>query len=578
MSRNISKQAFLAAALLTASGLYAQVAPTDAGSALRENKKAPQLPTSLTPPVSVQAAPSPNQAITTSDPKEVRIYVRRYIVPANSAVTQGEVDLATSDYTRRWLTFTQIRAGFDCVRELYRSKGYVLANTYSPEQTMKDGIIKLGVLEGIVEGVDVKKTAGSGTSISADAVRDRITAAQSVGAAFRVQDAERGLLIASDLVKSPVTAQLSAGKAMGATRVDIEFTPPPAASATLSYDNFGNKQSGRNRAQFEGRFTTGLVEGDEIDLGYTHASDLQSIRGGLSLPIGSNGLTAGLSYSDVSYDLSGDFTGFSGTAKELRVNASYPFMRSRSFSFFGDLIYSLRDLENTDVTGNTFPRTLDSYTLGGRIESYDDGLGGGMNQVSLNFVAGSSTVDNRAVDILGRYLDSQLARGAEGSYSKVVLTASRLQHVTDTATMLFSLRVQQSSDNLDSSEQDSLGGPYGLRSYANSEATGDKTTVLSVELRQPLFTGFSAKVFFDQGWVKVSNDNAWDTSNAINSYSLHSAGVGLDLNNSLFGMPIRASVTYAHSVGDNPALSAQGLDAEGSTATDRLWFQLEARF
>jgi len=578
MSRNISKQAFLAAALLTASGLCAQVTPTDAGSALRENKKAPQLPTSLTPPVSVQAAPSPNQAIATSDPKEVRIYVRRYIVPANSAVTQGEVDLATSDYTRRWLTFTQIRAGFDCVRELYRSKGYVLANTYSPEQTMKDGIIKLGVLEGTVEGVDVKKTAGSGTSISSEAVRERITAAQSIGTAFRVQDAERGLLIASDLVKSPVNAQLSAGKAMGATRVDIEFTPPPAASATLTYDNFGNKQSGRNRAQLEGRFTTGLVEGDEIDLGYTHASDLQSIRAGLSLPIGSNGLTGGLSYSDVTYDLSGSFTGFSGTAKELRVNGSYPFIRSRSFSFFGDLMYSLRDLENTDVSGNTFPRKVHSFTLGGRIESYDDALGGGMNQIGLNFVTGSSTVDNRAVDILGRYLDSQLARGAEGSYSKVVLTASRLQHVTDSATMLLSLRVQQSSKNLDSSEQDSLGGPYGLRSYANSEATGDKTVVLSAELRQPLFTGLSAKIFFDQGWVKVSNDNTWDTSNAINSYSLSSTGVGLDLNNSLFGMPIRASVTYAHSIGDNPALSAQGLDAEGSSSRNRLWFQLEARF
>jgi len=576
MSRNISKQAFLAAALLTASGLCAQVTP-DAGNVLRENKKAPQLPTSLTPPVSVQAAPSPNQAIETSDPKEVRIYVRRYIVPASSAVTQGEVDVATSDYTRRWLTFTQIRAGFDCVRELYRSKGYVLANTYSPEQTMKDGIIKLGVLEGTVEGVDVKKTAGSGTSISSEAVRERITAAQPIGTAFRVQDAERGLLIASDLVKSPVTAQLSAGTAMGATRVDIEFTPPPAASAKLSYDNFGNKQSGRNRAQFEGRFTTGLVAGDEVDLGYTYAADLKSIRGGFSFPVGSNGFTSGLSYSDVAYDLSGAFAGFSGTAKELRVNGSYPFIRSRSFSFFGDLIYSLRDLENTDVTGITFPRTLNSFTLGGRIESYDDALGGGMNQVGLNFVAGSSTVDNRT-QVASVYLDSQLARGAEGSYSKIVFTASRLQHLTDTATMLLSLRIQQSSDNLDSSEQDSLGGPYSLRSYANSEATGDKTAVLSVELRQPLFTGFSAKAFFDQGWVKVSNDNSWDTSGAENSYSLSSAGVGLDLNNSLFGLPIRASVTYAHSVGDNPALSAQGLDAEGSSASDRVWFQLEARF
>jgi hypothetical protein len=102
--------------------------------------------------------------------------------------------------------------------------------------------------------------------------------------------------------------------------------------------------------------------------------------------------------------------------------------------------------------------------------------------------------------------------------------------------------------------------------------------VLSAELRQPLFTGLSAKLFFDQGWVKVSNDNTWDTSNAINSYSLSSTGVGLDLNNSLFGMPIRASVTYAHSIGDNPALSAQGLDAEGSSSRNRLWFQLEARF
>ena len=76
-----------------------------------------------------------------------------------------------------------------------------------------------------------------------------------------------------------------------------------------------------------------------------------------------------------------------------------------------------------------------------------------------------------------------------------------------------SLRGQQASKNLDSSEKFSLGGPYGVRAYACGEASGDEGWLGSLELRHGITSSLAASVFPDFGRVSINAKPYLDGSN-----------------------------------------------------------------
>lgn len=565
MSSRISTAWLVAASCLTVS---AQVAP-DAGRILTGSERPTrrELPPSQAPSAGVPSAPSAAARPKGDAARTVRVYVRRFVIPDGLALSQADVDKALQGRLGRELNFIEIFECLDVITKLLNDRGYPFARVFLPEQKVNEADIRVRVYTGIVESIDAV-SAKPDPSTSPEAVARRVGGGIRPGQPFRTQDAERGLLLAADLVGRPVSGQLSPGTESGTTKLTVTYEDLPPRSWQVGADNFGNKFAGRERLSGDGRLRGTLLSGDIINFGLTLSQDLVGYRLGYNAPVGHSGWTAGLAYSDIHYALSGAFAGFEGDARELRATTSYPLVRTRSRSLYLDAAYASRDLSTVNGPFD-LPRTVDALSLGLRAEAYDDLLGGGVTTADITFVSGDATADS--------FIDPANFRGATGNYSKTLLNLARLQRVTDKVSLLASLRVQTTGDNLDTSEQGSLGGPFGVRAYANEEASGDEYAILTLELQRPISESWAGKLFYDHGDVTITK-NLYPGFSGKQDYALKSFGVGAEWNGTLLGASTVFSATLATAIGDNPGVNAQGLDSEGSTSDTRLWLSLTSRF
>ncbi len=83
---------------------------------------------------------------------------------------------------------------------------------------------------------------------------------------------------------------------------------------------------------------------------------------------------------------------------------------------------------------------------------------------------------------------------------------------------------QRATKNLDSSEQFSLGGPYGVRAYANGASSGDSGWQASLELRYVPMAGLQFAAFADAGRVWLSQ-HPW--TDERNQRRLSAAGLSI---------------------------------------------------
>ena len=198
----------------------------------------------------------------------------------------------------------------------------------------------------------------------------------------------------------------------------------------------------------------------------------------------------------------------------------------------------------------------------GTLRAFDDvwdGLGGGgLTQASLMWSQGQLAFDSPGAEAI----DAQGAKTA-GSYSKLYLTAERQQRLPADFMLNLSLRGQWTDGNLDSSEKFSLGGPYGVRAFASSEALGDKGWLGSVELRYAFSPSIVGSVFHDYGEVSVNARPYLSTPN-----TLRRSGNGFGLTGSYGSFDWRASVAWR----DGKAGTAE------PDRLPRLWAQAGWRF
>ena len=133
----------------------------------------------------------------------------------------------------------------------------------------------------------------------------------------------------------------------------------------------------------------------------------------------------------------------------------------------------------------------------------------------------------------------------------------QLGHSTD---VMVKVSGQKASRNLDSSEEFYLGGPNGVRAYAQGEGTGDEGALGTAEVRwhTPL-RGLTLSTFYDAGAVRVSKG----LDGGADRVTLRGWGVG-----AAYSEPGDwfARLDYAKRIGLDPSVSVK------NNAKNRVWF------
>lgn len=461
---------------------------------------------------------------------ELKLDVRGFTLPPDApAALVAALPALTAAYVGPQRSYDDlVNAAADVTRFLQRELGYYLGYAYLPEQVPRDGMIRIEVLEGRLDRIELDWPAS--LPVKREVV-DGYLARLVPGEILRVELVERVVFLLNDLRGITVRFDVQAGTQPGTARLKVSGQRESTVARKLDADANGSRFLGQYRVGALLAFNSLAGRGDSLTL-----NALSSDTGGLlfallgySLPVGHDGWKLGGSLSVVQYKLDpAQFPlGVNGDATSLSVNALYPWRRSRNLNLF--LVGTLDDKQHADrqdVARSVQRRSIDSLTLGLTGDVRDNLGGGGVSTFEANLAYG----------------EVRYRGGAPGGlddaprYAKLGMAGNRLQNLIDGRLLLYAaLRGQWAFENLDSSEQFRAGGPDGVRAFAPGEGTGDSGLVGTLELRllpPEAWLGrwareLVASVFVDHAALKLRHAPGTQAARDTNRQTLGGAGVAV---------------------------------------------------
>ena len=511
-------------ALPWSAAVLAQVAP-DAGRTLQT---VPQQAAPVRPDIKLEVGPETRPAMPETPGIAVRL--KAFRLSGNRAIAEPELAALLADLVGRELSFADLTRAAQRLTDHYRGRGYLVAQAYLPTQDIRDGVVEIAILEGMLG--EVKLTVRPGVRVSEPALRGML-AAVVPGTVIHESNVERTLLLMHDLPGVATSSTLVPGAQIGAAdlQVDVE-EHEHLMTGSVDLDNWGNRFTGEFRASGSLAIASPFGIGDQI-LGRAMLSNGSKLRLGevnYALPLGYSGIRAGVGYRRLEYSLGKSFANLQshGDARVFSGFVQYPFLRTRQMNLSGNLGFDLKRLsDKIDSVGAVTDKNARSLRFSLTGDSRDQWKGGGANSFSLALTRGDLEIETPAA----RAFDQGVGgRFTEGAFGKLNYDVSRQQVLYDSLGLFVSLSGQLASKNLDSSEKFSLGGPTGVRAYPVGEAAGDQGYLITGELRYALQTRLLASLdasvfaFYDAGGVRANrNPLQTDTTNVRN---LAAVGVG----------------------------------------------------
>jgi hemolysin activation/secretion protein len=381
---------------------------------------------------------------------------------------------AIEPFLGRQLSPTELRDLATAIANVARQAGYGLATAQVPQQTIRDGILRVLVDEGRIDAVE---PTGSG----ADAVRPLLQRLVN-GRPVRTVDLERQLLLAGDVAGvSTDGARIDRVGGRSILRVQARRN---RVAVRAGLDNWGSSAIGPLRARLDIDVNGALFSHDQLTIGglITPAQprEFQFVRAAWAVPLGPDGTQATVSgyyghsrpgASLKSRDLAGNTIGAS-------LTLSHPLLRSRTASLWASGDVSLLDSKLDELGARIRQDRVRTITAGLNGVSR---LGGGWIRASLSAVQGVSGFGaTRRGDPLASRSD------AGGAFTKVAFSAQYATALAGRLSLNLATEGQLASRPLLSSEEMGLGGRSFLRGYDYWEVAGDEGASASAELRYDL--------------------------------------------------------------------------------------------
>jgi hemolysin activation/secretion protein len=546
-------------ALLTfSSGVYA-APPPSAGNQIQQIPQSPTLQ-KVEPETRVERAQAPTILVTDTE----KITVNSLHISGQTLFSEDELIRVTGFSAGKEVNLNELRLMANRITDYYHQKGYFVAKAYLPEQQIKDGVVKISVIEGRYGRIILQNTSNLSNKQA-----NGILAELHSGDVINSAKLENSLLLLSDISGVNVKSTLVPGSSVGTSDLIVDITPGPLVSGSVDADNAGDRYTGEYRYGATINFNNLAGQGDVASLRVLSTFDgLNYERAAYQMQFGK--ATGGVAYSHLNYHLGKEFSSLdaNGTANIASVYGSYPLIRSRQSNLYAQLGYDHRTFQDRIDSIPTVTDKKDDVVMATLLGNHNDDIGGGgLSAFSLTLSAGKLNIETP----VARADDDATAR-TNGSYDKLGFYDMRLQNITNTLSLYGAVSGQFASKNLDSSEQMSLGGMYGVRAYPVGEAYGDEGFLATLEARQLLPSISKHQLgqlyligFVDTGTVTLHH-NPWD--NSENHRTLSGVGVGfnwLDYND------FSVKCYYARKLGNEKATSAP--DADG-----RFWVQLVKYF
>ena len=487
-------------------------------------------PEPLPPPEQLLQPPSSTAPTPALPGIPEKIRVERFEVVGNTVLSQKELDKVLAPFTGRSLSFTELFQARSAVTQLYIDKGYITSGALIPPQPIQNGVVKIQVVEGTLEAINVTGTR----RLNPNYIRDRLPNSKPLNQKRLLEALQ--LLQLNPLIQS-IRAELSAGARLGTNVLDINVNEAKTFSTQIGADNGRSPSVGtfRRRAQINEANLLGL--GDGLSLAYSNTDGSNGIDASYTLPINSRNGTFGISYgfndSDV-IEEPFDFFRIKGDSQYYELTLRQPVVQTPNQEFTlgltaarleSNISSSVLEAENFPISELSPGADDEGRTRISAIEFFQEWTKrntreviAARSQFNLGIGAFDATINNNAPD--SRFLSWQ------GQAQWVRLLAP------DTL-LLIRTNVQLADDALVPLEQFGLGGIESVRGYRQDALLADSGVFASAELRLPIYRRQEQQLtlqltpFVDFGTVWDDSVRSVEKLNPPDSDTLASIGLGL---------------------------------------------------
>jgi len=490
----------------------------------------------LTPPVAPEIS-VPSGGGATPGSEAIKIAVTQILIDKSALLDQADIDAIITPLEGRTVTLAELQQAVDAINALYAKAGQATARAILPPQTVKDGLVRIRLVEAHVGDVRINGTEALDPAFIAERVQ------LEAGELLSVPVLEAALVRFNRLNDTKLRAGVVAGKAFGTTDVEITAAEPQRAKFSLFFDNAGRDTVGETRGGLNARFTNLAHRSDYMQFVATRTEGSENYALSYSVPITNNDLRLELSASNGNIKIvDGPFEplDITGSSSDYTVGLSYP------------LIVTLEQM----------------WSAYGRLSARESSSEfGGFTQESLNLrVLTLGLSGERQTDTMAWYLDNALAFGISGAlggdqgFWYYRGSATRFDRLSERFQLLTRGGLQFSDTRfLPASELFQIGGAYTVRGFSEGLLAGRNGYFMSAELRigrtlaefqaaEPGSPNFTGIVFIDHGGALPYRPGILKESTYDDYLTSVGAGVLFD-----WGERITGRLVIAQPLRGNPA-------------------------
>lgn len=495
----------VAGLILLAEGLaFADLLP---GAAMPETvskalKKQEPTPTEALPPAI--STPEPAASAFGPEAQKIKFKLHGIILEGNYVYSNAELELLYKDKLGKTISVADLFNIAQSITNYYRNNGYIISRAVLPPQHIKNGVVRIQIIEGYIGNVDVSGTP-HGAKCQVLAFGNKIKECPPL----QVSRMEKYLLLANEIPGTQVKAVLSPSKTKtGAADLTL-YTHNRPVTGYFSYDNYGTRYIGPQQMTGNLGFNSFATSGDSAQF-----TVIKTPKGGE------------LTYMDVNYNMPVTDEGtrwlFGGTRVQTHplfvlqpsqidgLNTNFytsvqvPMVRTRTKSLTLQGGFNYNDSYVTSLDAQLYTDHLRSLDFGAIYNFADSWYG-------VNLIKGDIRQGLPAFGYTqNTNPDTALTSrpGGHGFYTKVDLQASRLQAIKGPLSLFGLLKGQWAANPLLAAEQFTFGGSQIGRGYDVAEIIGDKGAAASVELRYDLGIGrllqlqsLQLYLFYDAGVI-----------------------------------------------------------------------------
>lgn len=457
----------------------------------------------------------------------------------NTLYSEKQLNKLVSDRIDNYVELSQLKEIMRQITDYYYSKGYITSFAYLPAQKIKDGVLKVNIVESKISSIKIEGNKWAKTGY----LKNNVFKANGIkeDKVFNVNNLKKSLGKINEMNYLKGRVILQKGEDNESTQIVLNVEDRAPVRFVAGWNNQGRDLIGVQRASLKTGYENITGYGDRLYATNVFARGTYGINTNYFLPLGAYGteLRLGYGFSNVELGKEQKSRQINGKAHDFNVGLIQPIFENKNFKLTSDVTFDMLHARTNEQV-NLMHDKYDLRALRTGINAIkDDETGRWISRIEVS----------TGLPFLGATTAHEPGQGCS-KFVKINPSLVRVQALPFRTTGILKVSGQYAPLNLLPVEQIQVGGMNSVRGFKEGVNFGDKGYFLNAEVRKtiPFLPDYkylkmkdriALAVFYDQGATRLKGVKA--------NYQdfLQSAGFGLRINlskylyaNLDFGVPL----------------------------------------